>query len=1089
MRWWKRIDWKEIGIRLGMVAVLFVLCAIALLPQITDYSLRVKLRQDRTGYNTQLYWWDAGTEHSQEQSFLALIDGKQVSIPIQKGMLGWNKEWRLDIIDANLEVGITAFELYKGQEKRKTISADELEEYVTDRAGVEDTYSTGEDFFIKPLNHDPSVDFGTNICRSFVRHIVLHYLLKMMVVGCLLLVVVFFDRLPIGRKLYALIWKLMEDNRWAFVGFAVLLAGIIGLVFHDFILGDQVFVYMGDSFYQTYAELVHTADRIAAGEWGSGYTFFKSLGNAEGPVVLTLKNFFTVFGREHVAVWMGIAQMLKIFLAGIFFYAFLREMGTGKQGSCLLGIGYGFSSYLIARGMWQSYPNEAVIFALWLLGFEWLKNRNRRVAFFLISAFCYWNYNGYSAVFYTGVSIVYIVFRYLSERDESTLKELEQVQQVQRQTEQELQEKTDKQQKNAAKTTVRGILQAALLTLGGAVVSAWAWFPTMWQMLGSSRVSQGAQSAGSSSSLLDFTSLEGYRTMFYRLIGNDILGMLDDTYAGASSWLEDPVYYCGLIAVLTVPLGLWVMKGKKRGWYLFALAGAAVYNVWGFLRYMVNGFAGSGWKLSSLWVVVLLLMIAAEAWRETDQSSEAVRVEKTQIKKKGKVLISTNAVIILLSIIFIKKGVQFHYLAMSLIFCLFLSLILWKSSKEEDAAKKRYLKYILLLTASVEIICASYRVVNNKAVLNTEVLEEKVFYNDSTTDLLAEAEDENDFYRVDKQFVSASYCDSLYQRYMGAASYIGGVGDNEYSKQFFERMGLPELQHVQKGTEQNTVVDALLNVRYVLAKNWQTNTFGLEYLKESEGIWLYENPYALPFGYVYDEYIKESDFGFYVPIDRRNIMLSRCVLADEEVAGFSSSIAENPSYDVFLNRWKDAQSECTVDEEDDLIEFDPIQEGEMVVLRVKIRAQEVLWANGYYMQNDAVTGKFNVRMINGEDEYFIECLTAGTDCISIRSDGRYPHEIVEAQLYRIPQKEYYADYIVQTQERSRNHLEITEFQEESITGVADMTEAGIMVFTIPYDAGWTAYVDGEEQKLLHANIGFMGLELSAGQHEIRLEYE
>lgn len=1087
MRWLKRIDWKELGIRFGLVAVLFVLCAIALLPQITDYSLRIKLRHDRTGYNTQLYWWDAGTEHSQEQSFLALIDGKQVSIPIQEGMLGWNKEWRLDIIDANLEVGITAFELYKGQEKRKTISADELEEYVTDRAGVEDTYSTGEDFFIKPLNHDPSVDFGTNICRSFVRHIVLHYLLEMMVVGCLLLFVVFFDRLPIGRKIYALVWKLIGDNRWAFAGFAVLLASMIGLVFHDFILGDQVFVYMGDSFYQTYAELVHTADRIAAGEWGNGYTFFKSLGNAEGPVVLTLKNFFTIFGREYVAVWMGIAQMLKIFLAGIFFYAFLREMGTGKQGSCLLGIGYAFSSYLIARGMWQSYPNEAVIFALWLLGFEWLKNRNRRVAFLLISAFCYWNYNGYSAVFYTGVAIVYIVFRYLSEQDENTLKELEQPKQVQPQTEQQLQEKADKQQKNAGtKTTVRGILQAALLTLGGAIVSAWAWFPTMWQMLGSSRVSQGAQSAGSSSSLLDFTSLEGYRTMFYRLIGNDILGMLDDTYAGASSWLEDPVYYCGLIAVLTVPLGLWVRKGKKRGWYLFALAGVVVYNVWGFLRNMVNGFAGSGWKLSSLWVVVLLLIMAAEAWRETE-SSETMPARKAQIKKKGKILVITNGVIILLSIIFIKKGVQFHYLAMSLIFCLFLSLILWRISKEEDVTKKRYLKYILLLTASVEIICASYRVINNKAVLNTQVLEEKVFYNDPTMDLLAEVEEEKDFGRVDKQFVSASYCDSLYQRYMGAASYIGGIGDNEYSKRFFEAMGLPELQHVQKGTEQSAVVDALLNVRYVLTKNWQTNTFGLEYLNERDGIRLYENSYALHFGYVYDEYIKESDFDSYMSLDRRNIMLSRCVLADEEISEVSESIKENSSYDVFLDKWADYKEICEI--EDEVIYFEEIKENEVAVLRIKMQAQETTWGNGYYMTDGATKSKFDVKLSFGENEYFVECMLAGTNEVIIQSGSQQPCEIMEADIYIIPKDKYYADYVVQTQERRSSYLEIAEFQEESITGSVDMTKDGIMVFTIPYDTDWVAYVDGEVQKLLHANIGFMGLELSAGQHEIRLEYQ
>lgn len=1081
MKWLKRIDWKDIGIRLGIVALLFILCAIALLPQMSDYSLRMKLRHDRTGYNTQLYWWEAGTEHSQEQSFLALIDGKQVSIPMQDGMLGWNTEWRVDIIDANLEVGITAFELYQGQEKRKTISADELEEYVTDRAGVEDTYSTGEDFFIKPLNNDPSVDFGTNICRSFVRHIVLHYLLEMMVVGGLLLVVVFFDCLPICRKVYAMVRKRVADSRGAFAGFVLLLAGMIAVLFHEFILGDQVFVYMGDSFNQTYAELVHTADRIAAGEWGSGYTFYKSLGNAEGPVILNLKNFFTVFGREQIALWMGLAQMLKILLAGIFFYAFLRAYGTEKQGSCLLGIGYAFSSYLIARGMWQSYPNEAVIFALWLLGFEWLLKKKRRVAFLVISAVCYWNYNGYSAVFYTGVSIVYMIFRYLSEQDEAD-----------RQAENAGTEITGTKS-TSIKTSVSRILQAVGLMAGGAVISAWAWFPTMRQMLGSSRVSQGVQNAGTSFGVLDFTSLEGYRTMFYRLIGNEILGMLDDTYAGVSSWLEDPVYYCGLVMVLTVPLGLWMMKGIKKGWYLFALAGVAVYNVWGFLRNVVNGFAGSGWKLSSLWVVVLLLMIASEAWRErsakegnSDAGEAGLPDTEWSHKQTGRILAITDVVLVVLSLVFLKKGVQFRYLAMSLLFAVFLSLLLWKSKTEGSVTKRQYWNYLLLVTAAVEILCASYRVVNNKAVLNTQILEESVFYNDPTMELLAETEQENDFYRVDKQFVSASYCDSLYQRYRGTASYIGGIGDNEYSRQFFEAIGLPELQHVQRGTGQSAVVDTLLNVKYILAKNWQTNTYGLESIGEKEGIRLYQNTCALPFGYVYDEYMKQSDFETYLPLERRNLMLSRCILADGEAEGLTLTLHENNAYEKLTDRW--AAYETSFGVEEDVLGFEPLKENETAVLRIRLQEAEMAWGNGYYMTDGATKGKFDVLLTGGETECMVECTIPGVNEILIHAGNGQPCEIVEAQLYIIPKEEYFRDYVTEATERGRTHLQITELEEEFICGNVEMTADGIMVFTIPYDTDWVAYVDGEERKLIHANIGFMGLELAAGNHEIRLEY-
>ena len=993
------------------------------------------MRQDRTGYNTQLYWWDAGEEYTQEQSFMILIDGRQIQLQLQKEMLGWNKEWRLDIIDANLQVGITEFALYEGQEKRKVISADDLVEYTVERAGVENTYSTGEDFVIKPLCDDPSVNFGTNVCRVFVRHIVLHYLLDMLIVGFLIFLAVFGDILPGIKRIYGWIWRRMENDRWAFLGFALMLGGIIFCLFHDFIIGNKVFVYMGDSFYQTYAQLAHIADRIAAGEWGSGYTFFESLGNAEKPLILTFKNLCALFGRKYLAYTMGIAHMIKIFLAGVFFYCFLRRLGTGKLGSSLLGMGYACSSYLIARGMWQSYPNEAVLFALWLLGYECFRNKGRYLLFFMINFLCYWNYNGYNVVFYTGICFAYIIFRNVSESN------------------------------------------AVLLMFGGAMVSVMAWFPSLKEMIGSSRVSQGAEGIGRLTSVMDFMGFDGYRTLFYRLISNDILGILDDTYAGVGNWLEDPVYYCGILTVLTVPLGLYAMDKGRKKWYILSFVSIMIYNGWSFVRYVANGFAGAGWKLSSLWVIVLLMIMAAAAWQEAEILEE---------KKVGRVLALTDVVIIILSVAFIKEGVQFLYLAVSLFFCICLSVLLYRMRMEQDDTRKRYYKYILLLTTFLEIICSSYRVINNKAVLNTDVLEQKVFYNDGTEDLLASVEDENDFYRVDKQFESVSYCDSLYQRYRGTASYIGGVGDNEYTKQFYEAMGLPELQHMQKGTQNNTAVDALLNVRYVLTKNYAVDTFGLQQLAEDEGMRLYENKYALPLGYTYDSYIKRSDFDQFTAIDRRNIMLSRCVLEDEETVGMSDGIIEYNSYDVFLNRWKEYREDCEIEEES--VTFKGLEEGETLVLRIKVKGQEAAWAIGYYMQDKAVIGKFDIRVINGEEEYYIECQAEGTDEVTIQSNGLQPYEITEAEIYRIPEKEFYVDYVQQIEARREGSLKITNLQEESIQGIAKMDRDGIMVFTIPYDEGWTVYVDGNKKELLHCNIGFMGVELNAGSHEILLEY-
>ncbi len=56
---------------------------------------------------------------------------------------------------------------------------------------------------------------------------------------------------------------------------------------------------------------------------------------------------------------------------------------------------------------------------------------------------------------------------------------------------------------------------------------------------------------------------------------------------------------------------------------------------------------------------------------------------------------------------------------------------------------------------------------------------------------------------------------------------------------------------------------------------------------------------------------------------------------------------------------------------------------------------------------------------------------------------------------------------------------------------ADITvnEKGVLFTAIPYESGWTAYVDGVEVKQLRANEGFVGLEVSEGSHSVLLQYE
>ena len=57
-----------------------------------------------------------------------------------------------------------------------------------------------------------------------------------------------------------------------------------------------------------------------------------------------------------------------------------------------------------------------------------------------------------------------------------------------------------------------------------------------------------------------------------------------------------------------------------------------------------------------------------------------------------------------------------------------------------------------------------------------------------------------------------------------------------------------------------------------------------------------------------------------------------------------------------------------------------------------------------------------------------------------------------------------------------------------ITGRIAPDKAGVLVMTVPYDPAWTVRVDGEEVSLFCVDDGFLGCEITAGEHTFEMVY-
>ena len=82
----------------------------------------------------------------------------------------------------------------------------------------------------------------------------------------------------------------------------------------------------------------------------------------------------------------------------------------------------------------------------------------------------------------------------------------------------------------------------------------------------------------------------------------------------------------------------------------------------------------------------------------------------------------------------------------------------------------------------------------------------------------------------------------------------------------------------------------------------------------------------------------------------------------------------------------------------------------------------------------------------------------------------------------------WTDYANDIAQLKKDTLAIKTFNQNFIDGEVTSTEKKVLFFSIPFDPGWTVRVDGKPAKLLLANIGFSGVLLEPGKHQVELSF-
>ena len=365
-------------------------------------------------------------------------------------------------------------------------------------------------------------------------------------------------------------------------------------------------------------------------------------------------------------------------------------------------------------------------------------------------------------------------------------------------------------------------------------------------------------------------------------------------------------------------------------------------------------------------------------------------------------------------------------------------------------------------------------------------------------------EDEG-FYRVDgSTVVSGMENASVMLGYRGISMYNSII--NGDLVQYLLDQESPGINAVHRvfTMDGRAASEALANVKYFLTSIETPGSvpYGFALREDLSGntYQIYENQYPLSLGYTYDTFVSKADYEQLNALEKQQLMLEAAVLEEQpQTASLKQEVSGSDEIMTVSLEMPQKGENVTATESG----YKVGKGGGSIRLTYEKKSgyEAYLHFRGFY--KDTNYTKVNITtpnvskhvMLRGENEtYSLGRKDYLVNLGYCREDGEEEIEIffTDKNKYDLEQMEIcyvsLAQYTEHIEELKRETLQNVKEETNMISGTVSVSEEKIMVFSIPYSSGWTAYVDGREAKLMKANVMYMGVVLEPGEHEIVLRY-
>lgn len=833
---------------------------------------------------------------------------------------------------------------------------------------------------------------------------------------------------------------------------------LLPVIFYPFLAEGRSFVWETDGMNQHLPVLIYYGQLLRDLLSGKGFPMvdfrigmgFDTITTihyyALGDPIALLAVFMTV---KNAVIVYNLLILLRFYLTGLSFLAFCRYWGRQGTGVVLGAIMYVYSGYSLYSGVRHPYfMNPLIYLPLLLIGMEEVLRRKKPyllIGMTFISAIS----NFYFFYILTVIVVLYVIFRYLTVY------------------------------RKEMKWQVIGFFFTGLRTgayyLMGAALSAVVFVPVIYGFLQNGRME-------SEPKLL--TSYLFYNRSYY-------LYTLQSVFApGVSSgyWIH---LYFSVVTAISVTIVLCRRQyATLRIAFLLTFC-ALLVPAFG---YFMNGFS----YLTNRWDFLFAFLVAFVFATTYEDIFQLGPWEKSLLS------IGVVGYGVLACIFPAEDMVRWVFI---ILLSTVLIIIFLQTGKLQKQKRLQgvilYLLVIITLGFNGYVFYArDFNGYSTEFLTGEEV--ETYTNNNGILSLLQEIEDE-DFYRIEN-YGDDVRNEALYLGFHDVSAYYSLMDGNVTN--FFKQLEFREQKSAYRFDNQDarTIPDALACVKYFITNNTEAAPYGYELknkiIRGGKTYYLYENLYALPLGYIYDEYMLEKDYETLSSLEKQNALMYAVIL--EKESAYAKPASQDMSIGIEQLNYKEKSSPRVIVEDDRIkvlkprgtirLEFDARRETETYVrfLDLSIDKRDMV-SNTFAIKGEGETTKrLNFRNIYHNSYFgkrnFLVCTgysEEGQSQAKITFPKKETYSYDSIEVYHLNMN-YYRERI---QELRADTLQNIRVSDNRIEGDVSLGQKGIMVFSIPYGRGWTGYVDGQKTELLRGNVMYTALQLSEGEHHIVLEYQ